>query len=166
MINVKIIFLVTLLLFLFGCSSLPSATNQATSKIQQPKQASQKNEQRQIRNKLLSQYNEWQGVPYQLGGLSKNGIDCSGFVFLTFQRQFSRSLARTTKQMVKAGIKISKWKLQVGDLVFFKTEGNKRHVGIYLGGDEFMHASTSQGVMISYLSNPYWSSHYWFASRQ
>ena len=51
--------------------------------------------------------------------------------------------------------------LQAGDLVFFKTGILGKHVGIYVQGGEFLHASTTKGVMVSNLSDPYWSSHYW-----
>ena len=172
MTNFKIIFSFFYLIIVSGCTNVPKTTENnisikpVTSDKLKQKLVFQKVKQKQIRKKLLAQYSEWQGVPYQLGGLSKKGVDCSGFVYLTFRQQFNRKLARSTQQMIHAGVKISKSKLQIGDLIFFKTPGSKRHVGIYLGADEFMHASTSQGVMISYLSNPYWSSHYWFASRQ
>ncbi len=119
----------------------------------------------QVKQKLLSQYLNWKGTPYQYGGLSKRGIDCSGFVQVTFQNQFSKHLPRTTEQQSKLGITIKKSQLRAGDLVFFKTGYNKRHVGIALGNSEFMHASTSKGVTISNLKNSYWLKHYSFSVR-
>jgi cell wall-associated NlpC family hydrolase len=163
--TVRLQFLLLVVVF-SGCSSLPESNKHDTTNIKYQKLNSVKTTQTEIKKRLLSQYHEWQGVPYKFGGMSKSGVDCSGFVYLTFQQKFNRIIARTTKQMIKAGNKISKFKMLVGDLIFFKTKVNERHVGIYLGGDEFMHASASQGVTISNLSNPYWSRHYWFSSRQ
>lgn len=160
---------------LIGCAGNPSRTsnlppNYSTTLLQKLKNGS-KTANRQIANrpsvkqKLLSQYANWKGAPYQYGGLSKRGIDCSGFVQITFQNQFGRHLPRTTQQQAKVGSAISKSQLQAGDLVFFKTGYNKRHVGIALGNSEFMHASTSKGVIISNLENSYWLKHYRFSVR-
>jgi len=117
------------------------------------------------KQKLMSQYYEWKGTPYKLGGLSKRGVDCSGFVQITFKNQFSKILPRTTQLQAGVGTKISKSQLRPGDLVFFQTSYNVRHVGIALGNSEFLHASTSKGVMISNLSNPYWRKVYRFSVR-
>ncbi len=65
----------------------------------------------------------------------------------------------------KLGFAVKKSQLKVGDLLFFKTGWSSRHVGIYIGNNEFMHASTSQGVMISSLDNSYWKQKYWQARR-
>jgi cell wall-associated NlpC family hydrolase len=121
--------------------------------------------QSQVSSALHTQYNGWQGTPYRLGGLSKKGIDCSGFVYLTFKQRFGITLPRTTKAQVKQGDKISRRKLKPGDLVFFKTGWRTRHVGIYIGNGKFLHASTSKGVIISKLDNVYWKKKYWRAQR-
>lgn len=114
---------------------------------------------------LYAQYKEWQGSPYRLGGLSKRGVDCSGFVYLTFKDRFGLAFPRTTKGQVKLGKSVSIKKLQTGDLVFFKTGWRTRHVGIYLSGGRFLHASTSKGVIISKLDNVYWKKKYWTSRR-
>ncbi len=119
----------------------------------------------QITHALHAQYNNWKGTPYRLGGLSKKGIDCSGFVYLTFKQHFGITLPRTTKGQVKQGDKIALRKLKSGDLVFFKTGWRSRHVGIYIGNGKFLHASTSKGVIISKLDNVYWKKKYWRAQR-
>jgi len=118
-----------------------------------------------IKHALLQQYKVWKHVRYQLGGDSKRGIDCSGFTQITFKSQFNIELPHNTIAQAKKGKQISKKKLQIGDLVFFKTGRNVRHVGVYLGKQEFLHASTSKGVIISKLSNAYWSHRYWKAVR-
>lgn len=118
-----------------------------------------------IKEKLYAQYAQWKGAKYKLGGLSKKGIDCSGFVFVTFKSKLGIALPRTTSLQVKTGKYIERNKLQAGDLVFFKTGRSFRHVGIYLEHDKFLHASTSLGVTISKLNNRYWKSKYWKAKR-
>jgi len=114
---------------------------------------------------LLDHFNEWQGVPYQLGGLSKKGIDCSGFTQLTYARLFDFSLPRTTDAQSNTGHAISAKQLATGDLVFFRTGWRQRHVGIYLQDQVFLHASTSRGVILSRMDNPYWQKHFWKAVR-
>lgn len=115
--------------------------------------------------KLNRHYNEWRGVEYTEGGLSKNGIDCSGFVHLTYKQKFNKKIPRSTELLSSTGKPVNSSKLRPGDLVFFKTGWKKRHVGIYAGKGEFIHASSSRGVMKSKLNNPYWSDAYWMARR-
>ncbi len=123
------------------------------------------NSQSLVKNQLYGHYQEWKSVKYRLGGLSKKGIDCSGFAYLTYRSKFGIDLPRTTEQQAKRGTSVSKNELQTGDLVFFKTGWTVRHVGIYLEDQNFLHASTSNGVMISSLDNIYWKSKYWKAKR-
>ncbi len=115
--------------------------------------------------KLYSQHEEWKGVKYKIGGLSKKSIDCSGFVYMTFKSKLGLELPRTTELQSKLGKSIDKAKLKAGDLVFFKTSILVRHVGIYLEKGMFLHASTSKGVMISKLNDVYWKTKYWKAKR-
>ena len=118
-----------------------------------------------LRVSLEAQHEDWKGVPYRYGGLSPRGVDCSGFVYLTFLSRLGMEVPRTTTELLQSGEKVKRDEIQVGDLVFFKTGPGNRHVGIYMGGDEFMHASVSSGVMQSSLNNPYWSQRYWKARR-
>jgi hypothetical protein len=119
----------------------------------------------EIGHLLEIQHAEWQGVPYRRGGLSRKGIDCSGFVYLTFQERFSVELPRTTEGQSFSGTKIDPETLLTGDLVFFVTPRSGRHVGIYLGDGRFVHASLSRGVIISSMANGYWANHFWQARR-
>lgn len=118
---------------------------------------------------LNVQLHQWQGVPYQYGGVSRQGIDCSGFVQLTFIQRFAINLPRTTRKLSQIGTKISRQQLLPGDLVFFKTgwgfSENSLHVGIYSGQHHFIHASTSHGVIRSSLNNSYWRKKYWQSRR-
>ncbi|MCK5237662.1 MAG: C40 family peptidase, partial [Deltaproteobacteria bacterium] len=76
---------------------------------------------KKLQGRLFSQYSSWKGVPYRYGGLSKSGVDCSGFVFNAFKDGLGIVLPRSTKELVKIGKKVKKKKLRSGDLVFFKT---------------------------------------------
>ncbi|MEZ9081191.1 C40 family peptidase [Vibrio harveyi] len=114
---------------------------------------------------LYQFYNEWEGTPYRLGGTKKSGIDCSAFVQKAFVEAYKMSLPRTTRQQSKQGVEMSWSDAQQGDLVFFKTKRTTYHVGIYLGNKQFMHASTSKGVIISRIDNPYWASKFWQVRR-
>ncbi len=120
-----------------------------------------------ILDKLYNRYNQWQGTSYQLGGLTQQGIDCSGFVMLTFSEEFDIQLPRTTASQAQLSKAITKKNLEAGDLVFFKIPGQGKlyHVGIFLENSRFLHASTSQGVIISDLRNTYWQANYWKSVR-
>jgi len=119
-----------------------------------------------VQSLLRRQYKEWKGVRYRLGGDSKRGIDCSAFVRTAMKSGLGVSLPRTTALQSGVGNTISKSQLQPGDLVFFKTGFLKRrHVGIYMGNQVFLHASTSRGVVLSKLNSSYWQEHYWHSRR-
>ena len=118
-----------------------------------------------LRVSLEAQHEDWKGVPYRYGGLSPRGVDCSGFVYLTFLSRLGMEVPRTTTELLQSGEKVKRDEIQVGDLVFFRTGPGNRHVGIYMGNGDFLHASSSQGVMTSSLSNPYWRQRYWQARR-
>jgi cell wall-associated NlpC family hydrolase len=118
-----------------------------------------------VRQQLYAQFNQWRAVKYKNGGLSRNGVDCSGFVYLTFDARFGIHLPRSTSQQVRMGQPIQRRALTSGDLVFFKTGGSTRHVGIYLEDGKFLHASTERGVTISDLHDAYWAKTYWKAIR-
>jgi cell wall-associated NlpC family hydrolase len=99
---------------------------------------------------LLKTVAEWLGTPYHYSGMSKAGVDCSGLVCLIFRELGDYSLPHSSKEMVKLGSRVPLSKVKKGDLLFFHN-GIKRvdHVGIYLGNDEFVHASSKLGVIKS-----------------
>ena len=107
---------------------------------------------------LLQKIDEWWGTPYCLGGNSKNCVDCSYFTLDVMQNIYNVNLKRTAAEQYEQSTKIEWSDLKEGDLIFFKTEGRRTisHVGIYLTNNKFAHASTSQGVTISDLADPYW----------
>ncbi|MCT4706299.1 NlpC/P60 family protein [Enterobacteriaceae bacterium H11S18] len=117
--------------------------------------------------KLNDQLSGWRGTPYRYGGMSRHGVDCSGFVLTTFRDQFDLQLPRETSAQAEIGTEIDKSDLLPGDLVFFKTGAGDSglHVGIYDTDNQFIHASTSRGVMRSSLDNVYWRKKFWQARR-
>ncbi|EAY5298657.1 C40 family peptidase [Salmonella enterica] len=116
---------------------------------------------------LNDQLQSWRGTPYRYGGMSRRGVDCSGFVVVTMRDKFDLQLPRDTREQSKIGTRIDKDELLPGDLVFFKTGSGESglHVGIYDTNNEFIHASTSRGVMRSSLDNVYWRKSFWQARR-
>ncbi len=100
-----------------------------------------------------------------MGGYSKQGIDCSGFAHYIYTNLFHLKVPRTTKQFYVAGIQIKKSQLQPGDFVLFRPHSYPRHIGIYVGNNKFVHASSSKGIMMSDLDNPYWKKHYKMSRR-
>jgi len=116
---------------------------------------------------LNDQLQDWRGAPYRYGGMSRGGVDCSGFVLMTFRDKFDLQLPRETRMQAEIGTQIDKGDLLPGDLVFFKTGSGESglHVGIYDTDNQFIHASTSRGVMRSSLDNVYWRKNFWQARR-
>lgn len=114
---------------------------------------------------LYRQLSEWEGVRYRYGGLDKSGVDCSGFVQVTLKQRFGLETPRSTKGLSGYGVAVSRGRLRAGDLVFFRTGRSKRHVGIYVEDDRFLHASTSRGVTLSDMESRYWKRRYWQARR-
>lgn len=107
-------------------------------------------------NGLLEYIDEWYGTRYRMGGTTKNGVDCSAFVQAVYLSAFATSIPRTARDQYNSARIISSTELREGDLVFFNTRGGVSHVGIYLQNNKFVHASTSNGVTISDLFDPYY----------
>ncbi len=163
--------------YLFQSASLQNTIQQRDLRLQKYKKVSKskknldsfnalsyQNDRFDLNLELFDFYSEWEGVEYKLGGDSKNGIDCSGFIQKAFKEKFDLTMPRTTTLQSEVGKEIDKNELKSGDLVFFKT-GEINHVGVYLEDGLFIHASTKIGVTISELDNSYFSKSYWKAQR-
>ena len=105
-------------------------------------------------NKSLYNFiTDWTGVQYRLGGLDKKGIDCSGFALLLEKKIYGVDLPRRSRDQAEVIKNKSIGQLKEGDLIFFSFGGREvDHVGVYLNGDHFVHASPSRGVIVDNLS--------------
>lgn len=122
-------------------------------------------DKRWVRQELYKQFAEWRAVPHRSGGLSKRGVDCSGFVYLTYLAKLGVKLPRNSAEQMQVGRAVAANELSAGDLVFFITGNSDRHVGIYLEDRKFLHVSLSKGVTISSLDDRYWLQRYIKAAR-
>ncbi len=115
---------------------------------------------------VLKTANSYLGVPYVYGGTSPSGFDCSGFTHYVMLKN-GITIPRTAAAQYNVGTWISKSNLKPGDLVFFTTTSTSvAHVGIYLGNNKFIHASTGASkIIVSDLSNTYYAQHYVGAKR-
>lgn len=116
-------------------------------------------------DQLWQVFERYEGAPYRYGGTSASGFDCSGFITTAFDEALGQQLPRTTSQMLASGDTVSRDQLQAGDLVFFRIKGKDQHAGIYMGGESFIHASTSIGVTRSSLNGYYWRDRFSHARR-
>jgi peptidoglycan DL-endopeptidase LytE len=109
---------------------------------------------------LISYAKKQMGIPYRWGGMTRSGFDCSGFIYYVYQNSQGITMPRTAAELYsRVGLKTST--PSVGDLVFFSTyKRGASHVGIYIGGNQFIHASSSKGISIASLSNTYWKPKY------
>jgi cell wall-associated NlpC family hydrolase len=147
-ITIKIASVLILLFLMSSCGSSKKATRVIT-----------------IQDKLEIEYQKYKGIPFKYGGTTKRGFDCSGFVNAVYFNAFNIDLPRTTTLMSKQGEKKSKSNLKPGDLVFFRPSRKYMHMGIYVGDGQFMHSSTSKGIIKSKLNNLYWKNKYRFSRR-
>lgn len=138
--------------FFLGCSSSP----------QQPYSKTHINQSLSH----VSTAKSYLGTPYKYGGNNHRGIDCSGLVHNSFKTS-GKYIPRIARLQARQGVTIKRSALRQGDLVFFKTGGSREinHVGIMVNKHAFIHSSSSKGVIISKLSNVYWSPRYVTAKR-
>lgn len=109
---------------------------------------------------ILKTAKQYIGVPYQFGGATPKGFDCSGYLQYVFAKH-SIHLPRSADEQYKTGTNVKKSALLAGDLVFFTTyESGASHCGIYIGNGEFIHSSSSKGIRIDKMDDPYWKPRY------
>jgi cell wall-associated NlpC family hydrolase len=119
------------------------------------------------REKILFEVVKFLDTPYKYGGNTDSGIDCSAFTKQVFENSVNIELPRSAREQYSVGGKISKEELKFGDLVFFNTRrrNNPGHVGIYLGDNQFAHASRKLGVTVSTLEEKYYKTRFSGARR-
>ncbi len=112
---------------------------------------------------VISLAKSLEGTPYQWGGTTTEGFDCSGFIYYVY-KEVGLQLPRTVNEIWNYTTLVDR--PSIGDFVFFETyQPGPSHMGIYLGEGKFIHASSSQGVRISLLEENYWQTRYLGAKR-
>jgi len=115
---------------------------------------------------LYSFIDDWYGVPYKFAGKSKQGIDCSDFVSVLFDKVYGTNLMGNCSDLISQCRPIKEEDLKEGDLVFFKINSkNISHVGVYLQNHHFVHASVHSGIVISDLNMDYYKKYFYKAGR-
>jgi cell wall-associated NlpC family hydrolase len=147
-------------MILLGACAAP-----ATAPVSDARPAPGTGESAQITQRLYDQLERWRGTRYRMGGLSREGVDCSGLAYIVYRDLFGRQLPRTTDEQGQVGQPVKRRALAPGDLVFFKTGIVQKHVGIYVEDGVFLHASRSSGVRLSRLDSKYWRERFWQARR-
>jgi cell wall-associated NlpC family hydrolase len=159
------LFVVILFFLISACATSPKQPRVTATGPTHPSAAKSDFSDAEIEKRLRQEYKRWKGTRHRLGGTGSRGIDCSGFVQAVYRDVFNVDLPRTTKAQVRQGRPIPFKELQAGDLVFFQPPSYPRHVGIYLGRSEFVHASKNKGVTLSKIDPTYWGKYYWTARR-
>ena len=159
------LFALTAYFLIMGCAAPPQPAGGANSAATPLPISKDQAFDTVIEKRLRQEYKRWQGTRHRLGGSGRQGIDCSGFVRAVYRDVFNIDLPRSTRLQVRTGQAVSYKNLRAGDLVFFRPPSYPRHVGIYLGGFEFVHASKSTGVTVSKIDQTYWGKYYWTARR-
>ncbi len=114
--------------------------------------------------KFEDEVKEYLGTPYRKGGTTRKGMDCSGFARTVYDELLGLELPHSSGDQFRSSElqKIDASELQAGDLVFFANKKKKRsnqrinHVGVYLSDGQFIHASSSEGIIVSSLDEKYW----------
>lgn len=149
-----------------GPPSLPAPSTPAASSPTSPGESSARPASGIDGYALAGTALSFRGVPYLNGGTDPNGFDCSGFTQYVFSR-FGLSLPREVREQYRVGTSVSTEDLAPGDILFFTTtEPGPSHVAIAVGGDQFVHAPSSTGVVrVEHLNSSYWSPRYLGARR-
>ncbi|MDG5814373.1 NlpC/P60 family protein [Chitinispirillales bacterium ANBcel5] len=138
-----------------------SSTRQASGATGDESHREKTNTSTTQHDRLKQAVESYLGVPYQFGGTSRSGIDCSGLVLRVFDEVYNIQLPHSSRKMRERGISILPANARAGDLVFFRGNSNRiNHVGIYMGERRFVHASSSRGVIYSNLDQDYYRRRY------
>jgi lipoprotein Spr len=124
-------------------------------------------ETKNISDKTLANFiRDWYGVTYRYGGSDKHGIDCSHFAARLYADVYNKKISGAANTIEPSTVTVKTTDIQEGDLVFFKIQQNKvSHVGVYIGNNKFVHASTKLGVIISDLDEAYYKKYFYKAGK-
>ncbi len=124
---------------------------------------------KEARQKMIAQARTYIGTPYVSGGTNENGMDCSGLIYTVTREAIGLQFSRTVAQQYAECSIIKDDEKEAGDLVFFKTVGDRiSHVGLYVGNSQFIHSASdgpNTGVIMSSLNESYWKQHYYCVGR-
>lgn len=159
----KLIIILTLLISFSSCKSSKRVKNRKQNSTKVVTKKSKTNTKKTKADYIIAHAKTFEGVRYKWGGTTKKGMDCSGLIYESF-RVNNIYLPRVSRDMAKKGVKISLKQVKKGDLLFFKTQKNRRntinHVGLVVAiknnNIEFIHATSSKGVITSWLNESYW----------
>lgn len=167
--NLFLVLLLSVLLFT-ACMPQPRYTSQSVEKKKSqvilPKQSREKSKSKIDKAKMGKIIDSYLGAPYQFGGKTKTGIDCSGLVVQVYKQYAGFNLPHDTKKLYRLVKHIDRDDLVYGDLVFF-SDGwfSISHVGIYVGDGKFVHSTKGFGVIVSSLDEDYYRKRYRSARR-
>ncbi|MDP4267721.1 MAG: NlpC/P60 family protein, partial [Bacteroidota bacterium] len=108
---------------------------------------------------------KWLGTPHVMGGKSRRGIDCSGFVIKVYEKIYSFRFKGGAGDILRKVKPVKKTELKEGDLLFFKKKGIIYHVGLYLSNNKFIHSASKYGVMVNDLTENYYRKYFYSAGR-
>lgn len=163
--KLKSILFLLLLLVSFGCTSIIRFSDKSTEYKEETKQKQAKTKKKSLSSEnkssdlppefdyknntqkmLLDEAQSWIGTPYKYGGTDKKGVDCSGLTYNVYL-SIGIVLPRTAEQQFTYTKRVSVSELEIGDLIFFVSNGRVSHVGMYAGNNAMIHSSTSNGVI-------------------
>lgn len=153
----KILLFLLIFISFYSCGSYQKINENKNS----PVASKTLNKAPSIADKVVWTAVSFKGTPYKYGGTSNKGMDCSGLIFTSFKKR-KILLPRSSRLMYTKGKYIKLNEVKRGDLLFFKTSRRKtvNHVGLITstekGKIQFIHATSSKGVLVSYLSEKYW----------
>ena len=161
----KIVLLIVIIIAMVGCTPYPRYRNQPDSTpAEMGPRLNRLRTNDYIRlGQILQSY---LGRPYGDRDARGLGLDCSLFTQEVYKKFYKARLPRTAEAQFQSGQPVATRRLEFGDLLFFRTERDKiSHVGIYVGYNEFIHTSSSKGVVISNFGEEYWAKRYVGARR-
>jgi len=163
-ITMRVFLILSLMIGLVGCAPSNQMTN-GVSSMPTMSATTSVIPSAAVEAELRNFASQWQGVPHLEGGDSRDGIDAPGLVMLISDQILGLSLPHSTARQLGFGQEIELAALLPGDLVFFRPTSMPRHVGVYLGSEEFLHSWHDGGVSIARLSEPYWRGAFWAGRR-